>query len=334
MQLTAALAKQVNVQDACAALAVPRASFYRWRMGDKDEQRPRLRPPLALPSEVEEEVLTILRSERFVDQAPQEIYHALLDEMKHLCSVRTMYRILDKYKEVKERRNQLTHPQYKKPELLATEPNQVWTWDITKLMGPAKWTYFYLYVIIDVYSRCVVGWMVAHQEQSALAQKLIEQTCEKQGIQPGQLTIHADRGSSMKSKPVALLLADMGVTKSHSRPYVSNDNPYSEAHFKTLKYRPGFPEQFGSIADARAFCQDFFSWYNGKHYHSGIAYLTPEVVHYGRAEQIIKKRHEVLMAAFDENPRRFRGKAPKPAVLPKAVWINKPTPPNSEQVLQ
>ena len=243
MKITESLAKEVNVQLACAALAVSRASFYRWQDPEEDGGKDRQRsvPPLALSDEEENAVLETLHADRFVDQAPLEIYNALLDEGNYLCSVRTMYRILQKHEEVRERRNQLSHPNYQKPELLANAPNQLWSWDITKLKGPVKWTYYYLYVIIDVFSRYVVGWMVAHRELSPLALKLIEHTCKKQNIQPGQLTIHADRGSSMKSKPVAFLMADMGITKSHSRPYVSNDNPYSEAQFKTLKYRPDFP---------------------------------------------------------------------------------------------
>jgi putative transposase len=335
MKTTESLAKAVNVQQACAALAVSRASFYRWqdRTEDDRKERPRSVPPLALYGEEEKAVLEILHSDRFVDQAPLEIYNTLLDEGNYLCSVRTMYRILEKHKEVKERRNQLTHSNYQKPELLANAPNQLWSWDITKLKGPVKWTYYYLYVIIDVFSRYVVGWMVAHRELSSLAQKLIEQTCEKQNILPGQLTIHADRGSSMKSKPVAFLMADLGITKSHSRPYVSNDNPYSESQFKTLKYRPEFPERFGAIVDARLFCHPYFRWYNSEHYHSGIGFLTPEDVHYGRAEQIVKERQAVLNAAYEKLPKRFKGKPPTPAVLPQDAWINKPPLPNSEPAL-
>jgi len=327
MKLAESLAKEVNIQQACAALAIPRASYYRWqdREEHRSKERRKNRPPLSLSAEEERVVLEILHSDRFVDQAPQEIYNALLDEGNYLCSVMAMYRILNKHGEVKERRNQLVHPYYQKPELLATAPNQLWSWDITKLRGPAKWTYYYLYVILDVFSRYVVGWMVAHREQAALAQKLIEQTCEKQGIKPGQLTIHADRGSSMTSKPVAFLMADLGITKSHSRPYVSDDNPYSESQFKTLKYRPDFPERFDSIEDARAFCQPFFRWYNGEHYHSGIGFLTPEAVHYGNAEQIIKERQAVLLAAYEKYPKRFKGKPPSPATIPETVWINKPT---------
>ena len=335
MKITESLAKDVNLQQACAALAVPRASFYRWQDRAEDSHGERLCsvPPLALSGKEEAAVLEILHAARFVDQPPQEIYSTLLDEGTYLCSVRTMYRILEKHEEVKERRNQLTHPHYQKPELLANVSNQLWSWDITKLKEPAKWTYFYLYVIIDVFSRYVVGWMVAHRELSSLAQKLIEQTCEKQHIQPGQLTIHADRGPSMKSKPVAFLMADMGITKSHSRPYVSNDNPYSESQFKTLKYRPDFPERFGAIVDARLFCQTFFRWYNSEHYHSGIGFQTPENVHYGRTEQIIKERQAVLNAAYEKHPKRFKGKPPTPATVPQAVWINKPVLKCSDQPL-
>ena len=268
-----------------------------------------------------------------MDQAPRAVYTALLDEGIYKCSVRTMYRILEENQEVRERRNQLRHPNYKKPELVATAPNQVWSWDITKLKGSVKWTYYYLYVILDIFSRYVVGWMVAHREKSVLAKKLIEQSCEKQGIQEGQLIVHSDQGPSMTSKPVALLLADLGITKSHSRPYVSNDNPYSESQFKTMKYRPEFPDRFGAIEDARFFCHGFFPWYNTGHYHSGIGFVTPEDVHYGRAEQIIKEREKVLKTAFEKHPNRFKGKVPKSMELPKAAWINKPSPNESDSVI-
>jgi putative transposase len=235
-----------------------------------------------------------------------------------------MYRILDKHNELKERRKQVSRPYYEKPELLAAAPNQVWSWDITKLKGPVKWTYFYLYVILDIFSRYVVGWMVTYRERSALAKRLIEETCHKQDISQDQLTIHADRGSSMTSKAVAHLLADLGVTKTHSRPYVSNDNPYSESQFKTLKYCPEFPERFGSIQDARNFCCPFFTWYNTEHKHSGIGLMTPEQVHYGQAPQVLARRSQVLKAAFKQHPARFKGKLPRPLELPKAAWINKP----------
>jgi putative transposase len=237
-----------------------------------------------------------------------------------------MYRILEANQEVRERRDQLRHPSYAKPELLATAPNRVWSWDITKLLGPVKWTYFYLYVILDIFSRYAVGWMVASRESALLAEKLIQETCLKQGIQPGQLLIHADRGSSMKSKPVALLLSDLGVTKTHSRPHTCDDNPYSESQFKTLKYRPDFPERFGSPEDARTFCQDFFRWYNTEHHHSGIGLMTPQVVHYGLAQEVFKAREKVLLAAYELHPERFVRKVPVPLALPQAAWINPPKP--------
>ena len=269
-------------------------------------------------------MLAVLHEERFADRAPAEVHAQLLDETRYLCSERTMYRILDENQEVRERRDQLRHPAYAAPELLATRPNELWSWDITKLAGPAKWTYFYLYVILDVFSRSVVGWMVAHRESAALAKKLIADTCARQGIVPEQLTLHADRGSSMTSKAVALLLSDLGVTKSHSRPHVSNDNPFSEAQFKTLKYRPEFPDRFGSIEDARAFCQAFFTWYNTEHRHSGIGLLTPEDVHLGRAALRLAVRAEVLAGAYDAHPERFVRGVPRPAAPPTAVWINPP----------
>ena len=322
------LATSVGVKRACKTMGVARSSLYRGRIEkNRDETGdPAKRPPSprALSKEERHLVLSTLHSERFMDKAPCEVYATLLDGGTYLCSVSTMYRILEEAKEVKERRNQLRHPSYNKPELLATEPNQVWSWDITKLKGPAKWTYYYLYVILDIFSRYVVGWMVAHRESSALAERLIAQTCEKQRIQPGELTLHADRGSSMTSNPVALLLADLGVTKTHSRPYVSDDNPYSESQFKTLKYRPEFPERFGAIEDARSFCQVFFPWYNTEHHHCGIGMLTPQVVHYGRDAEMILIRQETLDEAYAQHPERFVRKPPSPAQLPEAVWINKP----------
>ncbi len=316
-----------KVTKTCEALGLPRASFYRWR-GRRDappcQPRRSGRNPRALTESERHAVVEALHSQRFVDQAPAAVWATLLDEERYLCSVRTMYRLLDAHGEVRERRNQLRHPSYEKPELLATRPNEVWSWDISKLLGPAKWTYFYLYVILDIYSRYVVGWMVAHRESASLARRLIEETCHKQGIESGQLTLHADRGSSMGSKSVAFLLADLGVTKTHSRPHVSNDNPYSESQFKTLKYRPGFPKRFGSIQDARAFCQRFFQWYNAKHRHSGIGYLTPELVHFGRAEEVIETRARALTAAYAAHPERFVRRPPRPPALPTAVWINPP----------
>jgi putative transposase len=271
-------------------------------------------------------VLETLHEPRFVDQSPAEVYATLLDEGTYLCSERTMYRLLDTQDEVRERRDQLRHPSYAAPELLATGPNQLWSWDITKLRGPCTWTYYYLYVIIDVFSRYVVGWMVALRETAELAEQLIAETCQRQGIAKGQLTLHADRGTSMTSKTVAELLVDMGVLKTHSRPHVSDDNPYSEAHFKTFKYRPDFPDRFGSIEDARVHCVPFFEWYNHEHHHSGLGLLTPADVHFGRAEARWKTRATTLAAAYEDHPERFVRRAPQPPPLPTAAWINKPKP--------
>lgn len=327
MDAVRTLSPEVGIKASCKALEIPRATLYRYRAGRdalRVECREPVMPPRALSSDERQATLDILHCERFVDKAPHEVYATLLDEGKYLCSIRTMYRILAENKEVRERRDQLRHPAYQKPELLATGPNQVWSWDITKLLGPAKWSYFYLYVILDIFSRYVTGWMVATCESAALAERLIKETSLKQQIQPGQLTIHADRGSSMKSKPVALLLSDLGITKTHSRPYTSDDNPFSESQFKTLKYRPDFPERFGALEDARTFCQAFFSWYNKDHRHTGISLLTPENVHYDQVQQVLGKRQKVLLAAYAEHPERFVVKVPAPKPLPPAVWINPP----------
>jgi putative transposase len=316
----------LGVAPACEALAVPRASFYRWQQprGEAATPKPRRRVPRALPPAERAQVLALLRDERFADLPPAEVYATLLDEGKYLCSIRTMYRILQAHGEVRERRDQLRHPHYAAPELLATGPNQLWSWDITKLKGPAKWVYFYLYVLLDVFSRYVVGWLVACQESATLAQRLIAQTCARQGIAEGSLTIHADHGSAMIAKSVALLLADLGVTKTHSRPHVSNDNPYSESQFKTLKYHPEFPERFGSLQDARSVLVDFFHWYNTAHHHGGLGLLTPFDVHHGLAETRLAERQAALRHAFAATPERFVRGVPTPPVLPPAVWINKP----------
>lgn len=324
METVAMFGPRLGVGALCRALALPRSTYYRQLRPPRNRLRPR--PLRALTEAERQQVLDVLHETRFVDLAPAEIYATLLDEGRYLCSERTMYRVLAENAEVRERRNQLRHPEYKKPELLATAPNQVWSWDITKLLGPEKWTYYYLYVIIDIFSRRVVGWMAAHRESSSLATKLISECCEREGIQAGQLTIHADRGTSMKSKPVALLLTDLGVTKTHSRPHVSNDNPFSEAQFKTLKYRPEFPKRFGCIEDARAFCRGFFAWYNEHHRHGGIGLLTPNDVHYGRAAQRLQARSAVLANAHAAHPERFTAGLPTPAPLPTAVWINPPSP--------
>lgn len=328
MQAVISLSTEVGIKPACDALNVPRSTFYRHHNPDITDDKnvaERPSPPLALDETEKQSVLDLLHSERFCDMAPHQIYATLLDEGQYICSIRTMYRFLNaEHGDVKERRRHVQRPNYKKPELLATEPNQVWSWDITKLKGPVKWNYFHLYVIIDIFSRYVVGWMVAAREQDALAKRLIEQSCEKQQILSGQLTIHADRGSSMKSKVAAHLLADLGITKTHSRPQVSNDNPYSEAQFRTLKYCPQFPDRFGCIEDARSFCQLFFQWYNKVHRHSGIALMTPEQVHCRMDSYIYENREKVLAEAFKNNPNRFKGKMPVPESLPDAVWINKP----------
>ena len=314
---------QLTVCEMCDALRLSRATYYRWIKEKSREKSKQQSPPRKLSQDEEDKILSVLNSERFCDMAPQEIFHTLLDEGMYYCSSRTMYRILERNSQNVERR-QKEKGEYTKPELLATRPNELWSWDITKLRGPRKWTYYYLYKIMDVYSRTVVGWMVAHRESKALARTLIDETCKRQNIIKGQLTLHADRGSSMKSNVVGQLLMDLGVTKTHSRPHVSNDNPYSESLFKTLKYRPEFPEKFNSIEEARLFCADFFRWYNKSHRHSGIAYLTPEDVHYGRVESVITKRQAVMEKVFQLYPERFVKGSPVVKKPAEAVWINKP----------
>lgn len=319
------LAPVIGTKPACEVLGVKRATLYRSRSTRPVRPAaPRSPSSRALSEPEREAVLDVLHSDRFCDVAPGEVVATLLDEGAYLASERTMYRILASHGESRERRNQLVHPAHRRPELLATGPNQLWTWDITKLLGPAKWTYYYLYVILDVFSRYVVGWMIAERELAALAKRLIEETIAKHAADPKKLTIHADRGSSMTSKPVALLLADLGVTKSHSRPHVSNDNCYSESQFKTFKYRPGFPDRFGSIQDARAFCIPFFHWYNEDHRHSGIGMMTPAAMHYGRAQELQIQRQAVLSAAYAAHPERFPKGPPSPWKLPTAAWINPP----------
>jgi putative transposase len=331
-QAVARLAPAVGTVRACRAVGQPRSSWYRRHRQSPPPLRPR-RPavapqPRALSPVERQAVLDVLHDERFCDQAPASVWATLLDEGSYLCSPSTMYRLLRQQGETGDRRRHATHPARVKPELLATEPNQVWSWDITKLAGPARWSWFYLYVILDVFSRYAVGWMVAAREAALLAERLLADTIANQQVEAGQLTVHADRGSSMTSKPVALLLADLGVTKSHSRPHVSNDNPYSEAQFKTLKHHPTFPDRFGCIQDARAFCQEFFGWYNVEHHHSGIGLLTPADVHFGRVGQITTARQEVLSSAYATHPERFVRKPPTPPAPPDAVWINKPIDPS------
>jgi putative transposase len=321
------LAPVVGTRPACRALGAAPSTIYRRRrpVVEPRPQRPRPTPARALSEAERAAVLVELHSERFVDSSPAQVYATLLDEGRYLASERTMYRLLAaRHGSVRERRDQRAHPAYSKPELLAERPNQLWSWDITKLLGPAKWTYFYLYVILDVFSRYVVGWTVQHRETGPIAQALIAQASEQQQIEPGTLTVHADRGSSMTSKPVAFLLADLGVTKTHSRPYTSTDNPYSEAHFKTLKYRPAFPQRFDSIEHARVFCRGFFDAYNHQHRHSGIGLMTPATVHHGRAEQVRAQRARVLEGAYARHPERFVRRPPTPPTVPTAAWINKP----------
>jgi len=326
------LAAVVGNAAACRALGQWRGTLARGRARSRRAALlgpPALRPappppPLALTPGEQQVLLGTLNSQRFVDTAPAAVHATLLDEGHYLGSVRTMYRLLAANGGCHERRNQRRHPVYSKPELLAVAPNQVWSWDITKLKGPAKWTSFQLYVVLDIFSRLVVGWMVAPRETAELAEQMIAQTVARHAVEPGRLTLHADRGASMRSKPVAALLVDLDIVKSHSRPHVSDDNPFSEAQFKTMKYRPDFPPRFGCLEDARTHCQAFFTWYNTIHRHSGIAYMTPHSVHYGQADAMLATRQTALDAAFRRNPNRFKGKNPRPLALPQAVWINPP----------
>jgi putative transposase len=315
------------VAAACAALGLSRATFHRRQAAVRAPivARPRPKPARALAMEERQVILDLLREPDYVDLAPAEIYASLLDQGVYHCSIRTMYRLLQENGEIKERRRQLQHPIYQKPELLAEAPNQVWSWDITKLRGPTKWTYFYLYVIIDIFSRRVVGWSIADTESAALFKPLFQDAVEKHAVCPGQLTLHADRGPSMKAKATALMLADLGVTKSHSRPSTSNDNPFSESHFKTMKYQPQFPKRFGCIQDAKTFCRHFFAWYNRDHHHLGIGLMTPDQVHYGQVDEVFAARQIILNGAYNANPHRFVNKTPVPPKKPTAVWINPPT---------
>ena len=314
----------VGIRALCDALPFSRATYYRHR-------QPRAVPPprhrtsaRALTPAERAEILALLHAPRFADRAPGQVYAQLLDEGTYRCSERTMYRLLAGVGETRERRAQRRHPRYAVPELLATAPNRLWSWDITKLRGPATWTWYYLYVLLDVFSRYVVGWLLAHRESAGLAQRLIAATVAREGIAPGQLTVHADRGAAMISKPVAFLLADLGITKTHSRPHVSNDNPYSEAQFKTLKYHPSFPDRFGSFEHGRAHCADFFPWYNTEHRHSSLGWHTPHAVHHGLAASQRHRRAAVLAAAYAARPDRFVRKIPVPPALPAAAWINPP----------
>lgn len=325
MKAVAELREAVGVKAACGALELARSTYYRaLHPLPPPPPRPRAPSPRALGPEERSAVLEVLHSERFVDRSPAAVYATLLDEQRYLCSVRTMYRILEANQELRERRDQCRHPTYRKPELLATGPNQVWSWDLTKLRAAEKWAYYYLYVVLDLFSRYVVAWMLAHRESGELAMRLFEQAAERHHIEPGQLTVHSDRGSAPTAKTLAQLYADLGVERSLSRPHVSDDNPFSEAQFKTLKYAPGYPERFGGYEHARTWCRHFFPWYNTEHRHSGIAYLTPAMVHYGQADDILETRRRVLEKAQAAHPERFVRGVPSPQPLPAEVWINPP----------
>ncbi len=315
----------VDVISACAGVGLPRATYYRRRHGAKrTPARPRPEPQRKLSQNERQRVLDVLTEPRFVDWAPIQVWAQLMQEGSYLCSPRTMHRILGENAPVRERRDQLRHPKYTAPQLMTTKPNELWSWDITKLLGPQKWTYYYLYVILDVFSRDAVGWLIAERESGALAKELVAETCSREGIEPGKLTMHSDRGSPMKSKVLGELYADLGITKTHSRPHVSNDNPFIESHFKTLKYRPEFPKRFGCLEDARRCFRDLFEWYNHEHHHSSLEYLTPHDVHSGLAKQRLAERHDVMLAAFQDHPERFVHGPPKQRELARAVWINPP----------
>lgn len=329
--ITGLASRGASVKRACQALNCNRASYYR-AIRVKRPSAPRPPAPRSLTPQQRDEVRQILTCPRFVDASPRSIVQTLIDEGVYVCSWRTMFRELKKDGSARERRNQTTHPAYAKPELLATAPNQVWSWDITKLRGPQKLTYFHLYVMLDIFSRYVVGWMLARSESSELAKRFISETQQHDGVDPTVLTLHSDRGSPMRAKSVAQLCAELDLTQSFSRPHVSDDNPYSESAFKTVKYHPNFPDRFSCFNEAREFCVSFFDWYNNEHRHSGIAFLTPAVVHHGHAEAVVEKRQGVLDLAFARMPHRFAGRRPIAAKLPSEVWINRPIT-SEEQVL-
>lgn len=335
MAAVSELTHSLPVNLACAVLDVPRSSWYRTQQPTPARQEQSSSPSVrALPAEEQAAVRTLLNSQRFQDQSPYEVYATLLDEGVYLCSIRTMYRILRQHDEVQERRNQRQPSAYTKPRpvgtRLATGPNQLWTWDITKLKGPTTWLYYYLYVLLDVFSRYVVGWLLADHEAAELAQQLMAESYLKQGVEPGQLTIHSDRGAPMTAKTVAQLLIDLGVIQSHSRPYTADDNPFSEAQFKTMKYRPDYPARFAALDDALLWARTFFAWYNNEHHHTALGLMTPATVHYGQADALTAQRQAVLLAAYQEHPERFVNGPPRPPQLPDAVWINPPKPAPAE----
>jgi putative transposase len=327
MAAVSELTQSLPVKLACDALGVPRTSWYRRQQPPPSKPEPLPAASVrALPVAEQARVLAVLNSERFRDQSPYEVYATLLDEGIYYCSISTMYRLLRQHDEVCERRNQRQPSAYTKPELLATAPKQLWCWDITKLRGPTAWLYYYLYVLLDVFSRYVVGWLLADHESAELAQTLLAESYAKQGIEPGQLTVHSDRGPAMRAKTVAQLLIDLGVSQSHSRPYTADDNPFSESQFKTMKYRPDYPDRFASQEDALLWARTFFPWYNDEHHHTALGLMTPATVHYGQAAPVIAQRQTVLLAAYQQHPERFVHGPPKPPQLPDAVWINPPKP--------
>ena len=332
MSAVAELVATVPARRALRALGGSSATWYRRRAPRlPGALRRRAVPPLALLASERQNIVATLTSARFADVTPYTAYARLLDEDgTYLASVRTFYRVLAAEGLVQERRNQLVHPAHLKPELVATGPNQVWSWDITRLRSTMKWQFFYLYVLIDIFSRYVVGWLVAGAENAGRARALIEETCEKYGIARDTLTLHSDRGSPMRAKTTAELFVDLGVAASFSRPRVSNDNPFSEAQFKTLKYRPEFPGRFAGIAHARTHLRQFFAWYNEEHRHSGIGFMTPASVHFGRASAVDAQRRRVLQAAYAAHPERFKGRVPTPPALPEIVGINLPKTQSTE----
>ena len=322
IEASAVLGADVGIAQACRALGVPRSSVYRARQ-PKTKPEPRPSSPRALSAEEKAEIRAVLNSGRFCDHSPRQVYATLLDEDGvYLCHWRTMYRILKEHNEVHERRKQRRHPKRIKPELRATGPNQVWSWDITQLRGSG--CFYYLYAIVDVFSRYLVGWLIGTRESGELAEKLIAETCAKQGIERDRLILHSDRGSAMRSKTVQDLLRDLGVEKSYSRPYTPTDNPFSEAQFKTMKYRPEYPGEFGGLIPAREWARAFVHWYNEEHHHTGLGLMTPVTVHYGRVEHVRQQRQATLDAAYEAHPERFVGGRPTPPALPEEVWINQP----------
>jgi putative transposase len=304
--------KNIALAALCDRLKISRATLYRSHMHDLqgkiiDHGK---KPHNALSDDEIKQILDVLHSERFTDSTPYEVFYTLLDEGEYVASIRTMYRVLFERGESRERRDVRNHRDAVKPELIATRPNEVWSWDITKLCSYSRFHYYHLYVILDIFSRYVVGWMIADRECQHLAKLLIHTTIEKFCILPNQLTIHSDNGPSMTSQTVSQLLEKIGVLKTHNRPYTSNDNPFSESHFKTLKYDHTFPDRFESIEHAEKFCRNFFDWYNSVHYHSGILFLKPSTVHFGLADETLKNRHQILVDAYEKNPARFNHKMP------------------------